>query len=899
MQAPGKFSITPVTAAVTAALYPGYAAVAQDQQGSQGPALEEIVVTARKRSESIQDIPAAIQAISQESLAAMGAKGLDDYARFVPSVNVVNYGPGSNTVVFRGAITGAGYLGQATSSVYLDEISVSQTGTQPNIRAVDIARVEALSGPQGTLYGSDAQAGTMRIITNQPVLNQFEAVFDGEVRGGGQSDASYRGSLVFNVPLVEDRLALRVAGYNDHDGGFIDNVFGHTADWYGTDRSDPSLNKAPDPTGTNLPWGSLDNSQAVKDRWNDADIYGGRIHLLWEMNDNWSATLSYHHQTTDSGADNYFDPNVGDLQVVRFLNEWREEKFNMGSLKIEGDLQFAQLVAAVSYYERKIRLFQDITTYAHYWSAQYCHDTSYQVGDPKLDYLGNPTGYYWSPYYWTNPDTGLIVAWPVYCHGSQVNSDFFNTYRGTSSDDKLTAEIRLSHQGDTFDWIVGLYREESKDSWKSPFASPTLSADGSPITYQDSVSLNFWEFYWSNYYGTPVTYPNAEEHWHSESHTDWEQSAVFGEFSWHISDAWELTLGGRYFKRSNTGYYFVNHPGGPNFAGEPDNTSGDREYRLANSGRPQGRKGEEDQFVPKASLSYNLSDNAMVYGLYSRGVRQGGVNRSRGEPFFPNTYDSDIMDNYELGYKSTFAEGRGRLNLTAYNMKWSDYQLELVDPSDKPCLDENGLPLPESEFSIAGVCGQPWQVLIANAGDAHINGVNVEIEYAAGDNWLIGGNYEKMEAETDTSADLNGDGENDLVKGLRLPLVPSAKASAWLEYRQPVELFGGEEFYIRTQWSYTGDSLNILEPIPTSEPNPQSKTPSYTIGDIRMGISGDDWQVDVFANNITDERAQYTLQTGLFEWTAAALQDGREHHATVFTNRPREFGIRYMKRWGD
>ncbi|MDZ7644370.1 MAG: TonB-dependent receptor [Woeseiaceae bacterium] len=215
-----------------------------------------------------------------------------------------------------------------------------------------------------------------------------------------------------------------------------------------------------------------------------------------------------------------------------------------------------------------------------------------------------------------------------------------------------------------------------------------------------------------------------------------------------------------------------------NYAGEPDNTAGDREFRLANGGRPAGRSGSEEQFVPKVSLSYNLDDSSMMYGLYTQGARQGGVNRSRGEPFFPNAYKSDIMDNYEIGYKSTFGQGRGRFNLTAYRMDWSDYQLQLVDPSDKPCTDEMGNPLPESEFSTPGVCGQPWQVLIANAGDAHINGVNFEFDYAFGENWLVGLNYERMEAETDTEADLDGDGVNDLVKGLRLPLVPQAKGSA-------------------------------------------------------------------------------------------------------------------------
>jgi len=882
MQASGKFSITPVTAAVAAALYPGSAVMAQDD-GADSGGLEEIVVTARKRAESVQEIPATIQAISQESLAAMGAKAMEDYARFVPSMNVVTYGAGSSTVVFRGAITGAGYIGQSTSSVYLDEISVTQTGSQPNIRAVDINRVEALSGPQGTLYGSDAQAGTMRILTNQPVMNTFEAIFDGEVRGGGESDASYRGSLVFNIPLMEDRLALRVVGFNDHDGGYIDNVFGHTADSHGL-------------TGNVAPagWGTLNNSLSVEENWNEADVYGGRVHLLWEMNDSWATTFSYHHQTTNSGASNYFDPFVGDLQVVRFHNEMREETFDMGSIRVDGDFEFAQLVAAVSYYDRKMSGLYDITTYAHYWAAAYCHDSYYTQA--------------YAPYYWANPDTGYVLWWPRYCQGTTVDGDFFSSYdtrNRPSNDKKLTAELRLQSTGDTLDWLVGGYYEESTDSWVAEFATPTLGGDGLTRTFQQSVAANYWEWYWSDYYGTPTSMDGSVSSWFSQSHTDWEQSAVFGEISWHISDAWDLTVGARYFERSNTNYYLVNHPGGvnPDSAvpfGEPD-TSGDgvsRAERLANGGLPLGREGSEEQFIPKVSLSYAMNDDAMMYALYTQGLRQGGVNRSRGVPFFPNAYSSDLMDNYEIGYKSTFGGGSGRFNVTAYNMIWSDYQLNLVDPASQNCKDpitgEDDVNLPP----VDGVCNQPWQAIIANAGEAHISGVLLELDYAFNDNWIMGANYEVMEAETDTDHDLTGDGENNLVSGLRLPLVPSSKGSIWLEYSTPVDLFGSEDFFIRTQWSYTGDSKSVLEPRSTDDPNPQFFNPSYTIGDLRMGFVGEDWQFDVFINNLTDERAIYTTQDGVFEWGAAQTAEGRDHHQTVFTNRPREAGIRFMKRWG-
>lgn len=874
MQVPSKFSITPVAAAVATAMYPGHAALAQDAAADSKDYLDEIIVTSRKRSESVQDIPATIQSISQESLAAMGAKSMDDYSRFIPSVNVVTYGSGSSTVVFRGAITGAGYIGQATSSVYLDEISVTNTGSQPSIRAVDMARIEALSGPQGTLYGSDAQAGTMRMITNQPVMNQFEGIFDGEVRGGSESDMSYRGSLTFNIPLIEDKLALRITGFSDRDGGFIDNVFGHTADSSAVGTAYPAG------------FGTLDNSAVLEENWNEADIYGGRVHLRWEMNDNWAATASIHHQSTKAGADNYYDPFVGDLEVVRFHNEFRNEEFNMYSFVIEGDLGFAQLVSATSYFDREVTVLQDITTYAHYWAAQYCHDSYYTSAD--------------LPYYWSNPDTGYVVWWPVYCGGATVDSDFFSSYAGPSHDDKFTQEIRLSSQGDTLDWIVGFYYEESTDAWEAPFATPTSGGDGSNNIYQDSISLDFWEYYWSNYYGTPTTFPGVTSHWHSESVTNWEQTAVFGEVTWHLNDSMNLTIGGRYFDRSNTNFYLVNHPGalGNPPLGEPDNSVfATRQQRLANGGYPNGRSGSEKDFIPKISLSWSFDDNKMVYGLFTRGQRPGGVNRSRGDPFFPNNYRADLMDNYETGIKTTFADGRGRFNATAYYMLWSDYQLNMVDPASQPCLDGAGNEDPS--IVIPRECGQPWQAIIANAGEAHITGVNVEIDYAAGDNWLLGMNIEKMQAETDTAHDLNGDGEDNLIKGLRLPLVPSIKAAAWLEYHIPVQLFGGEEAFFRTQWSHTGNSLNRLEPIPGTDPNPQIANPSYTIGDIRFGIKGDDWEASIFVNNITDERAQYTAQDGLFEWGAAQSVDGRPHHQTVFTGRPREIGFRYMKRWGD
>ena len=898
-----KFALTPVAGAIAAALAPTHQAIAQDNDFT----LDEIIVTATKRTASVQDIPASVQAITQESLAAMGAKNMEDYARFVPAVNVVNYGSGSSTVVFRGAITGSSYIAQSTSSVYLDEISLTTTGSQPSIRMVDIERVEALSGPQGTLYGSDAQAGTMRIITNKPKLDAFEAVFDAEIRAGDKSDESFRGSLMFNIPLIEDKLAVRIVGYSDHDGGFIDNVLGHTPDTSATGYAEYPAE-----------WGTLDNSASVQKNWNDADVYGGRLSLLWDMSEDWSVNLTAMSQKTEANADNDYDPFVGDLQTVRFGNEFRDTEYQMYSLVFNGDLGFAQLVASVNYYNRDALVLNDITVYGHYWAGLYCQDMEYDnfslITDMNDPYYGYYKFYYHD--YWENPETGMVVFYPVYCMGETLDSDYFQAYLEPFSESKSTVEIRLSSQGDTFDWIVGYYNEDTNDQWQAPFATPHVTGNYLDNTYQDSVSLSYMEHYFTHWIywdwyapdgtfigpwdgtGTEFFYPEATQWWYSDSSTDWEQQAVFGEVSWHINDSWDLTIGGRYFDRTNTNYYRVDHPGDVGLNGEPDTADpGSRDYRLANNNQAEAHIGTETEFIPKVSLSFSMSDNTMVYGLYTQGTRPGGVNRSRGEPFFATSYDSDLMDNYEIGYRSTFGNGRGRLNATAFNMEWTDYQLQLTDPSNVTCLDANGEKDPDLE--VAGVCGQPWQSIVTNAGEAHITGLNVELDYALSDSWVIGANALFMEAETDTTADLTGDGEDDLVAGLRLPLSPELKASAWADVTKESQMFGGEEVFARFQISYTGDSVNRLEPDALTEPNPQLTNEAYTIADMRVGVRGEDWELSFFVNNLTDERANYTYGTGQMNWSAASVQDGRPHFQKKYTNRPREFGVRFMKRWGD
>jgi outer membrane receptor protein involved in Fe transport len=243
-------------------------------------ALEEIVVTARKRSENLQDIPESILAISEEAIARAGLQTMDDYARQIPSLTYVARGPGANKIVFRGVTeAGTAFFTDSSAALYLDEQPLTQPVLTPEPRLIDIERIEALSGPQGTLYGGSAQSGTLRIVTNKADPSAFSANVSASVSTGSSSDASSDISGVVNFPLVQDKLALRLVGFTAKDGGFIDNVLGLS------------------------PGGTFDNAAFVKkNKGGEAKYNGGRASLRWDANDRWTATANIVFQDLESSG---------------------------------------------------------------------------------------------------------------------------------------------------------------------------------------------------------------------------------------------------------------------------------------------------------------------------------------------------------------------------------------------------------------------------------------------------------------------------------------------------------------------------------------------------------------------------------------------------------------------
>lgn len=311
----------------------------------------EIIVTATKRSESLQNVPISIQAFNTEKLAQNQVTAFDDYAKLLPSVSFQSFGPGQTQIFFRGVTSGGDGLRTGslpTSSLYIDEIPLTTIAGSVDLHIYDIARVEALSGPQGTLFGASSLSGTLRIITNRPDPSKFSASYDLQVNKfkDGEEGGLVEGYV--NIPLT-DRIAVRASGFYKRDGGYIDNVPATRTFLLG--ELDPA---------TNL---TVNNNALVEDDFNDVETYGGRIALGIELDDSWTVTpsLIYQHQETEGPF--LFDPRIGDLQVTDFLPTSNKDRFYQAALTIEGKISDWDIVYSGGYFQRKVDNLQDYSYY--------------------------------------------------------------------------------------------------------------------------------------------------------------------------------------------------------------------------------------------------------------------------------------------------------------------------------------------------------------------------------------------------------------------------------------------------------------------------------------------------------------------------------------------------------
>jgi iron complex outermembrane receptor protein len=330
----------------------------------------EIIVTATKRAENIQDVPQSIQALGSATLEEHQVSSFDDYAALLPSVSYQSFGPSQAQLAFRGMTSGGDGLpigSSPTASMYLDETPVTTIGSTVDLHMYDIARVEALSGPQGTLFGANSLSGVMRVITNAPDPSGFAAGYDVEANmyTDGEPGGGFEGFV--NYPL-SDNAALRLVGFFDHRGGYMDNV--HQTRTYTLDDDDPN---------TNI---TIDNAALVDDDINDVETYGGRAALGIDLNENWTSvtTLAGQHQQSDGPF--LFDRRLGDdLEVTDFFPTSNTDSWGMISETITGTIGNFDVVYAGSYFDRKIEAESDYSYYSVYYDTfpAVCGDDSDEV----------------------------------------------------------------------------------------------------------------------------------------------------------------------------------------------------------------------------------------------------------------------------------------------------------------------------------------------------------------------------------------------------------------------------------------------------------------------------------------------------------------------------------------
>jgi outer membrane receptor protein involved in Fe transport len=359
----------------TSALVAVTPAAAQDDEGP------VIIVTAQKIEQNLQDVPASVTALGTERLEDLQVNDLQDVVKFLPSVTIQTSGPGFSQVYFRGVASGENAnhsTSLPTVGTYLDEMPITTIQGALDIHAYDLARVEALAGPQGTLYGSSSLAGTIKMVTNKPDTGSTYGAADLEINSVADGDVGGIAEGFFNVAL-SDSTALRVVAWYRKDAGYIDNIPGS--------RVYPSLEAA-----TSTANATQTNAALVEDDYNDAETYGARLALGIELNDSWTLrpTLMGQIQKANGNfAQERSSAVTDDRQTIQYNPEWSKDKWLQAALTIEGQLGSWDLVATGGHLWREDETYQDYSDYAYFYDSYYFVESGGTSGYIVTDNDGN------------------------------------------------------------------------------------------------------------------------------------------------------------------------------------------------------------------------------------------------------------------------------------------------------------------------------------------------------------------------------------------------------------------------------------------------------------------------------------------------------------------------------
>ncbi len=718
------------------------------------PALDEITVTATKREETLQDVALAIRAFDSTALEQNNVQNFQDYIRYLPNVTAASRGPGQATAYIRGmavqpiTVMLSGAQGTMPNvALYLDEQPLTAPGRNLDIYAIDLERIEVLPGPQGTLFGASSQAGTIRLITNKPQFDGFSGGLDASVGFTENGEMSDSVEAVLNIPVIEDRLAVRGAFYSVNQGGYIDNVFGSFT-------TDPSINPQSTATPNAVSYETAFNTALVEEDFNDSYYQGFRLSARYLINEDWDVLVS--HTRQQIGADGVFDydPEVGDLQVTRFFPDELEDDVNQTAWTLEGRLAMLDVLYTGAYLDRDIEQSIDYTGYNNSGA-----------------FISYYTCTYDNPAYITNYNIDPRFITP----GGRECLNPVKGFKGQQEQQRHTHEIRVTTPEENR-WRVtaGLFFDdftiETQDDY-AYLATPDLGfAPNAPIS--DSPSIN------------PNTRPPGIAFFNDITRSE-QQWAVFGEASFDIiPDQLTATLGARWYDLE------VDYEGSSNFADGifqgSVNTDRGREYDR--SGGHTDEPLEISDTIFKLNLAWTPTPDLLFFATYSEGFRPGGFNRGGGlpsvNPAFPTvetTYDTDDVKNYELGWKTSLLDQRLRFNGSAYYIEWTDMQVSRFDPQNVSIL-----------------------TFIENAADSEIWGIEGDLAFAATNNLTLFGAFSFNDTEiTEVDAQVV-----ELAPvGAQLPLVPEFQFTSRARYDW---IMGEFDLFAQAAVQHVGESFSSL-----------------------------------------------------------------------------------------
>lgn len=772
--------------------------------------IEEVIVTATKRPESMQDIPVAVSAVQEETLDQLGVSNFEDYLIQLPTVTAGGSGPGQNTIYIRGVasttpgLTTAGVAGLAPNvALYLDEQPLAQPGRNLDVYAADLSRVEVLSGPQGTLFGASSQAGTVRLITNKPDPSSTDANVKFGTAWTKDGEMSNNVEAVVNLP-VTDTLTLRGVVFVDNQGGYIDNVPGQLnltqsarfrpegtvrANGVPVSSGRAGFQSTADLSAVNFI--NADNGTQTEEDFNDATYSGARLTALWEFSPDWSLTVAHMRQDLETDGVFFADPTVGDLEIQRYQNDRLEDSFNNTNWTLEGRIGDLEAIYTGAFTDREA---DQIVDYADYmFVGQYL---PYYVCDGSVTYpSADPTGTCQAPDMFVNSLTETEVNTHELRFSTDPDAAISATFGGFYSDLELREVNSFTYLGSrqavAFNGEVGF--------------GPNFSAQGANVKF-------------------PGQWPDGVIFRNDVLRTD-EQQGLFGEVTFDVSDQFSVLVGARWYdievdlQGSAAGSF-------GNFGATDDNNAGNNLDTLFSAPNPD--TASTDGTITKVSLNWTPNSDSLFYLTFSEGFRPGLLNRPGGATNPAGTFtvpfaiDTDDLTNYELGWKTDLLDYTLRFNAAIFRSDIERLQTTIFDPS-----------ITNLFFS-------------DNAADAEVTGFEGDFIWAPAniDGLTVSGAFSILDTEITRVITPT----NDVSLGDPLAFAPEFQFN--LRARYEWDIGNGRVAHIMPHVTHSDEAFSDIITIN------RDRMSDWTMWGVTGGVSVDQWSAEMFIDNLTDERAE-------------------------------------------